>query len=77
MLEWFDYYLKGIGEQPGQWIEIQSNQGSWRIENRYPPDDATELLFELGNDMTNIAGTTTVLCPMHRLDPSGRRHPGK
>ena len=27
MLEWFDYYLKDIGEQPGQWIEIQSNQG--------------------------------------------------
>ena len=40
MLEWFDYYLKGIGEQPGQWIEIQSNQGSWRIEDRYPPADA-------------------------------------
>ncbi|MGB0593663.1 MAG: CocE/NonD family hydrolase [Poseidonia sp.] len=61
MLEWFDYYLKGIGDQPGQWIEIQSNQGSWRIEERYPPADVNELLFELGADMTNIAGTTTVL----------------
>ena len=61
MLEWFDYYLKGIGEQPGQWIEIQSNQGSWRIEDRYPPADAVELVLELGADMTNIAGTTTVL----------------
>ena len=61
MLEWFDYYLRGIGEQPGQWIEIQANQGSWRIEHRYPPIDTTELLFELGTDMTNIAGTTTVL----------------
>ena len=61
MLEWFDYYLKGIGDQPGQWIEIQSNQGSWRIEERYPPADASELVFELGAGMTNIAGTTTVL----------------
>ena len=61
MLEWFDYYLRGIGEQPGQWIEIQANQGSWRIEHRYPPIDTTELLFELGTGMTNIAGTTTVL----------------
>ena len=26
LLEWFDYYLKDIGDQPGQWIEIQSNQ---------------------------------------------------
>ena len=61
MLEWFDYYLKGIGDQPGQWIEIQSNQGSWRIEERYPPADANELVFELGTDMINTAGTTTVL----------------
>ena len=61
MLEWFDYYLRGIGEQPGQWIEIQANQGSWRIEHRYPPADTTELLYELGTSLTNIAGTTTVL----------------
>ncbi len=61
MLEWFDYYLKDIGEQPGQWVEIQSNQGSWRIEDRYPASDTSEMVFELGTDMTNIAGTTTVL----------------
>ena len=61
MLEWFDYYLRGIGEQPGQWIEIQANQGSWRIEHRYPPADTAELSLELGTDLTNIAGTTTVL----------------
>ena len=61
MLEWFDYYLKGIGEQPGQWIEIQSNQGSWRIEDRYPPADVEVLTFELGTDMANIGGSTTVL----------------
>ena len=61
MLEWFDYYLKGIGEQPGQWIEIQSNQGSWRIEDRYPPADVVVQSFELGTDMANIGGTTTVL----------------
>ena len=61
MLEWFDYYLKDIGEQPGQWIEIQSNQGSWRIEERYPPADVVVQSFELGTDMANIGGTTTVL----------------
>ena len=31
LLEWFDYYLKDIKDQPGQWIEIQSNQGSLEI----------------------------------------------
>lgn len=61
MLEWFDYYLKGEGEQPGQWIEIQSNQGSWRIEERYPASDVVVQSFELGADMANIGGSTTVL----------------
>ena len=61
MLEWFDYYLKDIGDQPGQWIEIQSNHGSWRIEDRYPPNDVEQLVFALGDDMSNIAGSTTVL----------------
>ena len=61
MLEWFDYYLKGIGPQPGQWIEVQSNQGSWRIEDRYPPSDTTELLFDLGGNLSLVDGTTTVL----------------
>ena len=29
LLEWFDFYLRGEGEQPGLYIEIQSNQGTW------------------------------------------------
>jgi len=61
MLEWFDYYLKGIGPQPGQWIEIQSNQGSWRIEERYPPSDTTQQTFDLGGKLTLVGGSTTVL----------------
>lgn len=61
MLEWFDYYLKGIGPQPGQWIEIQSNQGSWRIEERYPPADVTAVVFDLGGTLSNVGGSTTVL----------------
>ncbi len=61
MLEWFDYYLKGIGPQPGQWIEIQSNQGSWRIEERYPPVDVETVSLDLGGLMTNAGGSTTVL----------------
>ena len=60
LLEWFDYYLKDIGEQPGQWIEIQSNQGSWRLEDRYPPSDTVELGLELGSQLTNVGGGTTV-----------------
>ena len=61
MLEWFDYYLRGIGPQPGQWVEIQSNQGSWRIEERYPPSDITTLSFDLGGSLSLVSGSNTVL----------------
>ena len=60
LLEWFDYYLKDEGKQPQLHVEIQSNQGSWRIENRYPADDTTELKFELGTQMERISGGQSV-----------------
>ena len=61
LLEWFDFYLKGVGDQPGLWIEIQSNQGDWRLEERYPPSNTTELAFDLGGTLANVGGGTTVL----------------
>lgn len=61
LLEWFDWYLKGVGEQPGLFVEIQSNQGQWRIEDRYPPDDMESISLDLGGAMMNVAGTTTIL----------------
>ena len=60
LLEWFDYYLRGEGEAPGLYIEIQSNQGSWRLEDRYPPADVNEMRWSLGEDMTNSGGTTVL-----------------
>ena len=61
LLEWFDWYLKGVGEQLGLFVEIQSNQGQWRIEDRYPPDDMGSISLDLGGAMMNVAGTTTIL----------------
>ncbi|MAI04993.1 MAG: hypothetical protein CMA07_04720 [Euryarchaeota archaeon] len=61
LLEWFDWYLKGEGREPGLHVEIQSNQGSWRIEDRYPASDTEEMIFELGSDLSIISGTPAVL----------------
>ena len=61
LLEWFDWYLKGEGRQPGLHVEIQSNQGSWRIEDRYPASDTTEVVMTLGEDLQRISGGQNVL----------------
>ncbi|MBK29559.1 MAG: hypothetical protein CMB49_02460 [Euryarchaeota archaeon] len=57
LLEWFTYYLKQEGPQPWLGVEIQSNQGSWRLEERYPMTDTTEILWELGSsDLPSTGG---------------------
>lgn len=61
LLEWFDFYLRGEGEQPGLYVEIQSNQGSWRLEDRYPPVDITVASMDLGGLLTSVGGGMNVL----------------
>ena len=60
LLEWFDWYLRGEGNQPSLHVEIQSNHGAWRIEDRYPASDAEELIFTLGTDMISSGGLTVL-----------------
>ena len=40
LFEWFEYYLKGIGEKPETHAQIQRNDGQWRIEESWPPTDS-------------------------------------
>ena len=61
LLEWFDFYLRDVGEQPGLYVEIQSNQGSWRLEDRYPPVDVELISMDLGGMLSNVGGGTSVL----------------
>jgi len=61
LLEWFDWYLKGEGWQPELHVEIQSNQGEWRIEDRYPAADTTEVVMALGSDLERVSGGSNVL----------------
>ena len=36
---WFDYYLKGIGEEPEPMVQIQTHNGKWHVEETWPPED--------------------------------------
>ena len=60
LLEWFDWYLRGEGNQPSLHVEIQSNHGAWRIEDRYPASGTEELIFTLGTDMISSGGLTVL-----------------
>jgi len=61
LLEWFTYYLKEDGPKPWLGVEIQSNQGPWRFEDRYPMSNTTELLLELGSsELAAVGGGNTI-----------------
>ncbi len=38
---WFEYYLKGVGEEPEAHVQIQTNDGKWHVEETWPPTDMT------------------------------------
>ena len=39
LFEWYEYYLKGIGPKPDLNAQIQRNDGQWRVEETWPPQD--------------------------------------
>ncbi|MCH1421948.1 MAG: hypothetical protein L7U62_00455 [Candidatus Poseidoniaceae archaeon] len=49
LFEWFEYYLKGIGEKPDLHAQIQRNDGEWRIESTWPPLDAEPIAQPLAD----------------------------
>ena len=69
LLEWFDWYLKDLGDQPGLFVEIQSNQGQWRIEDRYPPEGMESISLDLGGALSNVAGGATNILPNGNFGP--------
>jgi len=62
LFEWFEYYLKGVGEKPELHAQIQSNDGEWRIEPTWPPEDrewnavALDGCTKNGNSVQGVSG---------------------
>jgi hypothetical protein len=75
LFEWYEYYLKGKGPKPDTIAQVQRNDGQWRIEETWPPQDIEWLplsLSECSNSGTFIGGgapvvgggqTIEVICP--------------
>ncbi len=39
LYNWFNYYLKGIGDEPTAIAQVQTNDGHWHAEETWPPED--------------------------------------
>ena len=49
MFNWFEYYLKGNGEEPAAHAQVQTNDGKWHVEETWPPEDMEWNYFEAGS----------------------------
>ena len=49
LFEWMEYYLKGIGPKPALHAQIQRNDGEWRIEDTWPPQDLENMQIDMSD----------------------------
>ena len=57
LYQWFNYYLKDIGEEPEPMVQIQTNDGKWHVEDTWPPADMIWDMQEIGTSWS-VTGTT-------------------
>lgn len=61
LYQWFNYYLKGIGDEPEPMVQIQTNDGRWHVEETWPPEDMTWLLQDISSEWDGASGTVNGL----------------
>ena len=52
LFEWYEYYLKGNGPKPDFVAQVQRNDGQWRIEKTWPPENLSWLIIPLSECAT-------------------------
>ena len=63
LFEWFEYYLQERGPKPDLIAQIQRNDGQWRLESTWPPQEFelfTLNLADCGNDGAFVGGAPVV-----------------
>ena len=64
---WFQYYLKGIGDEPEPMVQIQTNDGLWHVEETWPPEDMTWQMETIGSEwegdgvVNGLGGSVTLV----------------
>ena len=57
LFPWFEYYLKGIGEEPESYVQVQRNDGEWHIEETWPAEDTINIQYAIADWDGGMSGT--------------------
>ena len=69
LFNWFNYYLKGMGDEPGAVVQIQTNDGHWHVEDTWPPEDIAWIGHELNAWDGGMSGTISATSSMTITSP--------
>lgn len=69
LFNWFNYYLKGVGDEPGAVVQIQTNDGHWHVEDTWPPEDIAWIGHELNAWEGGMSGTISASSSMTITSP--------
>ena len=58
LFPWFEYYLKGIGDEPESYVQMQRNDGRWHIEETWPPEDLSILQIPGDGENQRVSSTS-------------------
>ncbi len=59
LLRWFDQELKGLDVETGPIVDIQDDQGAWRTEETWPPQDLDWTRLHLGDGTLSLDPTSS------------------
>ena len=84
LFEWFEYYLQERGPKPSLDAQIQRNDGQWRIEDTWPPNDRQPFTVNLdeceydgvfvGGGLPVVGGGQTVTVDCSQINPERSIH---
>ena len=60
IFNWFEYWLKGVGDETESYVQMQTHDGRWHLEETWPPADITDLVVSPVSRMS--AATTFAPC---------------
>ena len=69
LFNWFNYYLKGIGDEPAAIAQVQTNDGHWHVEDTWPPQDIAWVGHELNAWDGGMSGTISATSSMTITSP--------
>ena len=65
LFNWFEFYLKGEGEEPAANVQVQTNDGRWHVEETWPPVDVEWAEYGIsswdGGFLGTISATQTMI----------------